>query len=603
MMQRVADLLRDLPVHGSLFRAEWRTSGLVGALAKAGRVLFCGRPYRYAGGREPAAALAQLAGFARRPLISVVMPVYNAGPRWLERAVQSVREQRYPDWELCIVDDGSTRAETTACLRGLRHERVRIRFLDRNAGISAATNAALDMAGGEWIVFMDHDDELTRDALLEVAAAVNAGAPDVVYSDEDILTESGLFVSGHFKPDFSPDLLLSHNYVTHLLAVRAGFLRSAGGPRSAFDGAQDYDLILRLTEQTNRIVHIPKVLYHWRSVRTSTSRRTSAKPYTVAAGRRALEDALRRRGIDGLVQEANLPNYYRVRRTIAGQPRVSIIVPFRDRPELLRTCLESILETSTYRNFEVLGMDNNSGQEATRDLMRTLAARDGRVRFHAFAEPFNYARINNVAAAMAEGAHLVLMNSDVEILSPDWIEALLEHSQRPEVGAVGAKLYYPSGRVQHAGIVVGIAGLAGHPHRHRLGAETGYYNRLKVTQNVSAVTAALLMVKSDLYRQAGGLDEQHLATALNDVDFCLRLREQGYLNVFTPYCEARHHESASRGYETTPERQERYAREVDWFRQRHHRILEQGDPYYNLNLTLESEDFGYRRQPAATGGA
>ncbi len=352
--------------------------------------------------------------------------------------------------------------------------------------------------------------------------------------------------------------------------------------------------MLRASELARRIHHIPKILYHWRMSPQSTSYASTIKPAAERNALRALEGALARRGIHGVVERTNLPHYFRVRREITGAPRVSIVIPFKDQPRLLRQCIESILEKSTYSHFEIIGVSNNSQSSETFALMQALAQRDARVRFYEYNEPFVFSSIVNFGVSKANGEHVLLLNNDIEVISWDWLEAMLEHSQRPEVGVVGAKLYYPNDTVQHAGIIIGLGGYAAHSHKHFFSNANGYFNRLNVIQNVSAVTGACLMVKREIYDRLQGFDEPHLGVAYNDVDFCLRVRELGYVNVFTPYAELYHHESISRGYEDTPEKQQRFEREKAYFRTRHAAILEQGDPYYNPNLTPDREDFGIR---------
>jgi len=546
------------------------------------------------GGR--AEARRRIAGFARRPQISLLMPVYNVDPDWLERAIDSVRGQWYENWELCIVNDCSTRQDMLEYLGSVHDPKIKIRHLRKNKNISGATNEAARMASGEYFALMDNDDELSPDALYEMVCAVNAHDPDLLYSDEDFIDVDGQLINPHFKPDFSVDLLLSHNYITHLLMMRRSLFEKIGGFDSGCDGAQDYDLVLRATEMTSRIFHVPKILYHWRMSEHSTSLDADSKPAALAAAHRALEGALQRRGIEAEVLDANIPHFFRVRRRLLDDPPalVSIVIPFRDKPELLRMCVGSILERTTYRDFEVVGVSNNSEGLSTFETMRELEARDPRVRFVEHNIPFSFSRLVNFGVSKARGRHVVLLNNDIEILSWEWLQAMLEHSQRPEVGAVGAKLYYPDNTIQHAGIVVGIGGYAGHAHKHFDGNATGYFNRLNVVQDVSAVTGACLMVKRDLFLEAGGFDEEHFGVACNDVDFCLRLAGRGLLNVFTPYAEAYHHESLSRGYEDTPEKIARFNGEKAFFAARHAAILAAGDPYYNPNLSLDTESFDFR---------
>ncbi|MCP5196802.1 MAG: glycosyltransferase [Gammaproteobacteria bacterium] len=535
----------------------------------------------------------KIARWPRHPLISIIMPVYNVESRWLEAAIESVRKQIYPHWQLCIADDCSTRKETLDYLRGLQDEKIKIVFLEENQGIAVASNAALSLATGDFIALMDNDDELTLDALYEITKVINAHDPDLIYSDEDKLSIDGVLVEPHFKPDYSPDLLMSQNYICHLSVFRKALLDRIDGFRVNYEGAQDYDLILRFLDHTDCIFHISKVLYHWRKIPGSTAAQFKSKNHAWEAGRAALEDTLKRRNIQGEALLGKYPGTYRVRRTLLGEPKISIIIPFKDHPELLSDCLDSILKKTTYKNFEVIGVSNNSTEPETFTLMDRYSTRDSRIRFITYDNPFNFSAINNYAVKLTHGEHLILLNNDITVISPDWIEALLEHSQRLEVGAVGAKLYYPDDTLQHGGVIVGLGGVAGHSHKYFDREAPGYFFRLNLIQNLSAVTAACLMVKRNLYEEVGGLNEKDLTIAFNDIDFCLRLRERNYLNIFTPYCEMYHHESKSRGQEDAPEKQRRFAGEINYMRKRYAKFLESGDPYYNPNLTLDSEDFDF----------
>lgn len=553
--------------------------------------------YRYKS--EPGSSPVSVINLPKAPLISVVMPVYNGSPKWLKCAIQSVLEQTYSQWELYIVDDASTDIGTTRLLSRIKDPRIHIKTLKTNVGISSATNEAISFSKGEYLTFLDQDDELTSDALAEIVNAVNRYNPDLIYSDEDKFKDSLFrrkYIDAHFKPDYSPDLLLSHNYITHLLVVKRTLVDKVGVLRPEYDGAQDYDLTLRAVESADTICHIREVLYHWRYNPGSTSHQAESRKKCSDAGRKAVEDAMRRRKIIAIVEPTKLQNHFRVVRRLKGEPLVSIIIPYNDMPELLETCLYSIASRTTYPNYEILGINNNSKEEKTFDLMARWS-KNQRIRFVDYNMPFNYSEINNFAARLARGEYLVLLNNDIEILTPNWIEALLEHAQREEVGAVGGKLYYPDGTVQHAGIVVGIKGFAGRPHRRFSGESTGYFHRLMLTQNVSAVTAALMMVKRSKYLEVGGMDSVNLPISLNDVDFCLRLMERGYWNVFTPYCEAIHAESVSRGFDTDPEKRDRFEKEIGYFALRHQKILSRGDPFYNPNLTLDDEAMRYRNQP------
>ncbi len=536
--------------------------------------------------------LKELESFERKPLISLIMPVYNVDPKWLDKAIKSVEKQWYKNWELSIVDDKSTNQATIEYLKSIKNPKIKIKFLESNLNISGASNKALEMAEGEYIALMDNDDEITPDALYEVVKKINETDADFIYSDEDFISPDERYVNPHFKPDFSPDLLLSHNYITHLACFKRELLDAAGHFNPKYDGAQDYELFLRLTEKAEKIEHIQKVLYHWRMLESSTSLNSEAKPEALERGKMLLEETLKRRGIKGSVELTDMNHYFRVRYKIQNNPLVSIIIPFKDKPELLEMCINSILSKSTYINYEIIGISNNSEEDATFETMKRLEAKDPRVRFYEYDIPFNYAQINNHAVEnYAKGEHILLLNNDIEVITPEWIEAMLEHSQREEVGCVGAKLYYPNDTVQHAGIIMGLGGYAGHSHKHYPRQNPGYFNRLNVIQNVSAVTAACLMIEKRIYQEVGGMDEVNFKVAYNDVDFCLRVLEKGYRNLFTPYAELYHHESVSRGYETTPEKIARFQKEKDSLYERHKEILENGDPYYNPNLCHDKEDF------------
>lgn len=536
----------------------------------------------------------EIRALSDKPLISVVMPVYNVDAVWLERAINSVRYQLYENWELIIVDDNSDNPETRKVLDWLSVPGIHLRHLDKNRNISGATNEGIRMASGRYIAFLDHDDELAENALAEVALAIVSDNPDAIYTDEDFVTLEQRHVNPHFKTDYSPDLLLSHNYITHLSVVRRSLVDDIGGMRSEFDGAQDYDFWLRVAEKTDNILHIPKVLYHWRMVESSTSLDAEAKPAALAASKLALEESLARRGENAEVLHGNIPYFFRVKRAVvdSSENTVSIIIPFKDKPDLLESSIGNILKISTYENFEIIGISNNSERDSTFATMRELESRDSRVRFLEHNQVFNFSELTNIGVAASRGRFVSLVNNDVEIINWDWIECLLEHAQRGEVGVVGGKLYYPDNTVQHAGIIVGIGGYAGHPHKHFNSRRSGYFNRASIQHNLSAVTGAFMMFRREVFDAVNGFDQDALKVACNDVDFCLRVREQDLLNVFTPYAHAYHHESLSRGYEDTPEKKARFEAEKKVFQHRHHQVLDAGDPYYNPNLALDNEHFG-----------
>lgn len=529
-----------------------------------------------------------IASWENPPRISIAMPVYNVEEKWLVAAVDSVRNQFYPNWELCIVDDGSTREETLAALDQIETSDPRIKVLRQrqNGGIAAASNAALALATGDFVGLLDNDDALTRDALLEVARRIVNDDPDVLYSDEDKLDENEFLVEPHFKPNYNEEYLQSINYICHFLVARTDLVRRIGGFRAGFDGAQDYDLILRLVEATEKIAHIPMVLYHWRRIPGSTSASAWAKPHTSEAGLKALTDSLARRKIDAQAMHGPYPNTYRVKRRILGAPLVSIIIPFRDKPALLDTCVSSVLTKTSYTRYEVLCIDNGSVEPETARLLEALEKRDKRVRVIKHDVPFNYSTINNFAASQAKGEYFLFLNNDTEVIDGEWLEAMLEHAQRPEIGVVGAKLLYADDTIQHAGVVVGMGGVAGHGHLFLPKNSPGYFGRAQLIQRLSSVTFACAMVRRDVFEKVGGLNETDLKIAFNDVDFCLRVREAGYHIVYTPYATLYHYESKSRGYEDTPEKQARFGTEVRYMQKRHASALLAGDPFYNPNLTL-----------------
>jgi GT2 family glycosyltransferase len=467
------------------------------------------------------------------------MPVYNTDPGALSKAIASVRSQVYDKWHLCIADDGSTRPETLAILEELeRDPSVSIARLAGNSGISAATNAALALAKGEFVAFLDHDDLYKPHALVQMVRWLNADPSlDMIYSDEDKVDETDRLIDPHIKPDWSPDHLRSNNYVCHLLVVRRTLVEQVGGLRTPYDGSQDYDLVLRVSEQTDRIAHIPEPLYSWRIIAGSAAADAGAKPYAWKAGKLALEDSLRRRGYPGHVEYTQNPGIYRSLYALPGQPRVAIIIPTRDRVDLLKACVESILDQSTYTNYELVIVDNQSTDAATLSYLQSAPGRVIR-----YPHPFNYARMMNLAAASVECDALLFLNNDTRVISPDWIESLLEHAMRPEVGAVGGRLYFEDGRSQHEGIFLGVVGLAANAHYG------GFWARGEYVRNTSAVTGACMMVRPTVYGLVGGNDER-LRMAYNDVDLCLRIRQAGLEVIYTPYAQLYHQESASRTYE------------------------------------------------------
>ncbi|MFQ5721407.1 MAG: glycosyltransferase, partial [Candidatus Aminicenantales bacterium] len=525
--------------------------------------------------------------FAYKPKISLIMPVYNVERAWLEKAVASVFNQLYDNWELCIVDDASTKKHIKEVLLKYQTEpKVKVKFLGKNMGIAEASNQALALASGQYVGFLDDDDELSPDALYENVKLLNRHPEaDLIYSDEDKLNPEGKRIEPFFKPDWSPDLLLSYNYICHFVLYHRKLIDDLGGLRPGFEGSQDYDLLLRFTEKTDKIFHIPKVLYHWRQVKGSTASLHQEKIAHITNSTRALEEALKRRGIEGeVVKGINFDQFesYRVKRKIKGSPLVSIIIPMKDMVSFLQRNLGSIEAKTEYKNYEILIVNNNSREKETYDYFESLKDRHN-IRIIDYNQEFNFSKINNFAVSQAKGEHILFLNNDIEVISKGWLKAMLEHSVRKEVGAVGAKLIFPNDTIQHAGTVLGLGGVAGHSHKHFPAQSNGYFGALNTIRNYSAVTAACLMTKKKIFEEVGGFDEVHLSVAFNDVDLCLKIRDKGYFIVYTPFAVLRHYESSSRGYDLNPD-------EILYMKNKWGKILFH-DPYYNPNLTFDSEDF------------
>lgn len=558
---------------------------------------------------EDQAALTLAAKGDQGPQISIVVPIYRPDPLHLQACIDSIRSQSYGHWQLCLVDDHSQDPLTAALLQQAANSdpRIQVRMRNRNGHISAATNDAIAMADGDYIAFVDNDDRLAPTALEQVAAAIAADpGRKLIYSDEDFIAPSGERINPHHKPDWNLELLRAHNYITHLTVVCASTLRQLGGLRSSCDGAQDYDLMLRLSEvlQPEQIHHIPRVLYHWRISPTSTASGGAAKTYTVDAGQRALAEHLQRCGLAATVDCLDRPNFYRLRWPLPQPaPTVSLILPTRNGLGVLRPCIES-LQRSTYPGLiEVVILDNDSDDPATlaylQELSQRSSGRSPRVQHRLIRWPgrFNYAAINNDGVAQCTGEVVVLLNNDTAVISPDWLEELVSQALRPEVGCVGPKLLYGDGTLQHAGVITGIGGSAGHAFKGEPGTWRGYFNRAMVSQEMSGVTGACLAIRRSTYLEVGGLDADTFPVAFNDVDFCLKVRQAGYRNLFTPHVQLYHFESKSRGYEDTPVKALRFKRDREWLRQRWLPELLH-DPAYNPNLTLNREDF----QLADAGG-
>lgn len=530
---------------------------------------------------------------ADAPLISVVLPVRDPPLNWLRRCLDSVLAQSHGRWQLCVVDDASSSSEVRGVLRDYagRDRRICVQFRERHGHICHASNDAIAQAQGDWLGFLDHDDELSPDALHEVALAIRAhpGAR-LLYSDEDKIDESGRRYDPHFKPAWNPDLLRAQNYFCHFTVIRADLVRAVGGLRPGYEGAQDHDLALRCVEglRDDEIAHIPKVLYHWRATAGSTARGSDHKPYALEAGRRAVEEHLSRIGRRSEVVVTGHGYYRAVRKLGAAAPRVTVIVPTRDRVDLLRTCVESVLERTDYPDFELMVIDNASAEAETLAYLDLLRGRE-RVRVVEYPIPFNFSAIVNHGVRQSTGEVLCLLNNDTEVYAADWLNELVSHAVREEVGAVGCMLYYPTDTIQHAGVILGVGGVAGHVHLHLGRGSNGYLGRAGVVHNLSAVTGACLAVRRSVFDRAGGMDES-LAVAFNDIDLCLRIDALGYRNVWTPFAELYHHESASRGYDVTPEKRQRFQSECEAMRRRWGELLFD-DPAYNPNLSLDSHHF------------
>jgi O-antigen biosynthesis protein len=533
--------------------------------------------------QQLAQAAKTAATFPYQPLISILTPTFNTDSEILRSCIRSVQAQAYPNWELCICDDGSsseaTRRVITECAE--HDTRIRTAFLRENVGIAEATNAALGMATGEFIGLLDHDDELSPDALFENVRLLQENLrADVIYSDEDKLDADGHYCEPFFKPDWSPELLLSSMYTCHFSLYRRQLVETVGGFRPGFEGAQDYDLMLRVIEHSDRIFHVPKILYHWRKSPHSSAGDAQAKSGSTDAGLLALREHLQRVELQAEVFATDRPNSYRVRPSIRGNPLISIIIPHKDLPVLLDRCIQSINARTTYRNYELIIVDNGS---STPQAQKYLSALPYRIIY--LNEPFNFARMNNLAARECRGEYLLLLNDDTEVIAPGWLTAMLGYAQLSEIGAVGAKLYYPQDSIQHAGVVLGMRGIAGHWLYRFPGSSRGYFNSLHSVRNVSAVTAACVLLRREVFECLGGFDEK-LAVSYNDVDLCLRIRQAGYRIVWVPEAELYHCEFATRPKVLDYQ-------EVEYMKKKWGTVL-LDDPYYNPNLTLESGGLALR---------
>ncbi|HET9358599.1 MAG TPA: glycosyltransferase family 2 protein [Vicinamibacterales bacterium] len=577
------------------------------ALAREGGKLVYGRwikSFDRLSDRDIAAIQKAATELDYRPLLSVVMPVYDPDERWLRAAIESVQNQLYPRWELCIADDHSSNGLIRELLREIEagDARIKVVFRQVNGHISAASNSALALASGEFVVLLDHDDVLPRHALLAVVCELNRHPDaDLLYSDEDKIDEQGRRFDPYFKSDWNPELFYGQNMISHLGVYRREIVERVGGFREGFEGSQDYDLALRVVEHTrpDRIRHIPHILYHWRAVPGSAALAPDEKAYARDAARRAVQEHFDRIGLQAVCEPApRAPSHHRIRyRVPEVAPHVTIIIPTRDRVDLLSRCIDSIRSRSTYAAHDIVIVDNGSSTPEFR-IYSDRARRDSRISILRIDEPFNFSRLNNLGAARARGALLCFLNNDTEVISPDWLEELVSLASREEIGAVGATLYHPDDTVQHAGIALGLGGIAAHRFRGLPRGEAGNSGLLALTQAVSAVSAACMMVRKKVFDEVGGFDEA-LAVAYNDVDLCLRLGRRGLRNVWTPFAELYHFESATRGTDVRGEARARLLAEAQVVRQRWRDVLG-ADPYFNPNLSLERPDFALAYPPRHT---
>ncbi|MEK6673909.1 MAG: glycosyltransferase, partial [Nitrospirota bacterium] len=540
--------------------------------------------------------------FTCRPKVSIITPVYNVNEKWLKLAIESVINQVYDNWELCICDGGSTGhyVKTVIEAYAANDKRIKTKYLVENKGISGNSNEALSLATGDFICFLDHDDELSPAALYEVVKLLNEDQGiDFVYTDEDKLSPEDIRFEPHFKPDWSPDSFRSYNYITHLAAIRKKIIDETGGFRSEFDGSQDYDLFLRVVEKTQKIAHIPKVLYHWRSHSLSAAGDAMVKMYAYDSAKRALKEHIQRLGFEGDICDGPFLGLYRTKYHLETSPLVTIIIPTKDHVVFLKKCIESILTRSTYDNYTILIVDNQSSQEETFRYFTDIKD-NPRVKIIRYDKPFNYSSMNNYAVRHADTEYIIFLNNDTEVISPDWIESMLEFVQRSDVGAAGALLLYPDNTIQHAGTIIGLYNDIGNPFHKMHRDSIGYFGRNRIAQNLSAVTGACLMTKKSVFDEVGGFDEEY-HHAYSDIDFCMKIRKSGYLVVYTPYAQLYHHKPVTTGANDTLKKHKYVIDGMELFHKKWRNTIIKGDPYYNPNLTLLSEYFSIKKIPELIG--
>ena len=540
-----------------------------------------------------------------QPTLSILLPTYQTEPQHLKDCIESVIRQTYANWQLCIVDDASPSQKHLAIIENAQQQDARIQYQRRteNGHISQASNDALSMASGKYTLLLDHDDRLSPHALTLFVDAINKHPKaKLFYADEDKIDELGHRYMPHFKPDWNPDLLYSQNYIGHPVVYQTQRFKQINGFRTGVEGSQDHDLLLRYTQNLNNdeIIHLPWILYHWRAIEASTAQNSDSKGYTSQAGIKALQDFFNRQTLNHTkiqnvtVEAGQYPNTYRCRWPLPKQPPlVSLLIPTRDGYDILKTCIDSILQKTTYPHYEILILNNQTTCPKTLALFDSLTKDHSNVRVLNWDHPFNYSAINNFGVKHAQGEIIGLMNNDIEVITPDWLTEMVSHAIRPEIGCVGAKLYYPNDTIQHAGVILGIGGVAVHSHKYVNRDHPGYFSRLTLTQNLTAVTAACLLVRKSIYQKVKGLDDKNLTVAFNDVDFCLKVREAGYRNLWTPWAELYHHESISRGAEDNPHKQKRAQLEIKFMKHKWHTELHH-DPAYNRNLTLTYENFSLK---------
>ena len=556
------------------------------------------------------------------PFFSVIIPVYNTPKKFLEKSILSVLNQKYKNFEICIADDCSTNKETLKTLKRFeKKNKIKVVYRDTNGHISECLNSAVEIANGEYLVFLDHDDMLSPYALYENAKIINENPKaKLIYSDEDKIDEKDNRFSPYFKSDWNKDLFFSQNYINHLTVIKKEIADKIGGFRKGYEGSQDYDFLLRSLKyiKDEEIVHIPKILYHWRAIKGSTALDPSAKEYATIAGIMALKNFFESHNKTVEVIEGLIPHSYKVIYPVPGKsfkeliepfqysainkeiyskvsnkkikakkPFISIIIPTKDKIDYLKKCIDSIINKTKYYNYEIIIVSNNSTEKETFEYFDNISAEN--IKVIEYDIPFNYSKINNYAVFHSRGDILIFMNNDIEIISENWLCEMIQHNLRDEIGVVGAKLYYENDTIQHGGVILGIGGVAGHAHKYFSKGEDGYFGRLKLIQNYSAVTGALMSVRKEVFEEVGGFEEK-LAVAFNDIDFCLKVKEKGYRNLWTPYVEAYHYESISRGKEDSAEKIERFNKEIKYMKSKWNDLL-LSDKYYNPNLTLTREDF------------